>query len=166
MGVAAMTQVEPMKDQSLSPEESAVAKRRSKKKPLPIGPALEAAVADLFWISETDAAFDLIQWPDKTWVDKALDAPTLQQWLNLPADMAVETCELESFFAIATAPQDWHGEEERAIAARYQSLVKLLTSALQQCQVFRFGTINIEIYIVGQTPDNLWLGLHTQAVET
>jgi Nuclease A inhibitor-like protein len=166
MGVAAMTQVEPVEDQSLSPEASAVSKRRSKKKPLTIGPALAAAVADLFWISETDAAFDLVQWPDKTLVDQALDAATLRQWLDLPGDMAVETCEIGSFFAIATEPQDWHGDEERAIAARYQALVKLLTSALKYGQVFRFGTINIEIYIVGQTPDKLWLGLHTQAVET
>ncbi|NJM45665.1 MAG: nuclease [Alkalinema sp. RU_4_3] len=162
MGVAAMTQVEPMKDQA--PEESAV--RRSKKKPVAIVPALEAAVANLFWISETDAAFDLIQWPDKTSVDQPIDAPTLQQWLGLPEDTAVETCELESFFAIATESQDWHGEEEKAIVKRYQALVKLLTTGLNQCQVFRFGTINIEIYIVGQTPDKLWLGLHTQAVET
>jgi hypothetical protein len=166
MGVAAMTQVEPTKDQALPPEESAVKARRSKKKPPSVLPALTDAIADLFWISETDAAFDLIQWPDKTLVDNALDASTVRQWLSLPEDIAVETCELKSFFAIATEPQDWHGEEEKAIVKRYQALVKLMTSALNHCQVFRFGTINIEIYIVGQTTDKLWLGLHTQAVET
>jgi hypothetical protein len=166
MGVAAMTQVEPMKDQALPPEESAALPRRSKKKPLPTVPALTDAIADLFWISETDAAFDIIQWPDKTLTGDTLDAATVQQWLNLPADMAIETCDVESFFAIATEPQDWHGEEEKAITKRYQALVKLIRSALTQSQVFRFGTINIEIYIVGQTTDKLWLGLHTQAVET
>jgi hypothetical protein len=166
MGVVAMTQVEPIKDQTLPTEESEVSARRSKKKPMPIVPALTDAIADLFWISETDAAFDIIQWPGKTLADHGLDAPQLRQWLNLPKDMAVETCDVESFFAIATQPQDWHGEEERAITKRYQALVKLITSALGHCQVFRFGTINIEIYIVGQTTDKLWLGLHTQAVET
>jgi hypothetical protein len=166
MGVAAMTQVEPTKDQALPPEESATQSRRSKKKPLPIVPALTEAIADLFWISETDAAFDIIQWPDKTLAEKSLDASTLRQWLNLPEDMAVETCDIESFFATATQPQDWHGQEEQAITKRYQALVKLMRSALTHGQVFRFGTINIEIYILGQTSDKLWLGLHTQAVET
>jgi hypothetical protein len=166
MGVAAMTQVEPMKDQALPPEESAALARRSKKKSLPIVPALTEAIADLFWISETDAAFDIIQWPDKILTGNALDAATIQQWLNLPADVAIETCDIESFFAIATEPQDWHGEEEQATVKRYKALVKLMTSALNHGQVFRFGTINIEIYIVGQTTDKLWLGLHTQAVET
>jgi hypothetical protein len=166
MGVAAMTQVESTKDQALPPEESTVTSRRSKKKPMPLVPALTDAIADLFWVSETDAAFDIIQWPDKTLADNALDAPTLGQWLGLPENTAVETCDIASFFAIATEPQDWHGEEEKAIVKRYQTLVKLMTSALSHCQVFRFGTINIEIYIVGQTPDKLWLGLHTQAVET
>ncbi len=172
MGVAAMTQVEPTKDQAVPPEESveesaaAVPGRRSKKKPLPIVPALTNAIADLFWISETDAPFDIIQWPDKTLADNLLDASKLRQWLDLPENIATETCELEPFFAIATEPQDWHGEEEKAIAKRYKALVKLLTTSLNQCQVFRFGTINIEIYIVGQTTDKLWLGLHTQAVET
>jgi Nuclease A inhibitor-like protein len=166
MGVVAMTQVEPTKDQALPPEESAVKARRSKKKPLSVVPALTDAIADLYWISETDAAFDIIQWPDKALVDDALDVPTLGQWLGLPENIAVETCDIASFFAIATEPQDWHGEEEKAIVKRYQALVKLMTSALTHCQVFRFGTINIEIYIVGQTTDKLWLGLHTQAVET
>jgi Nuclease A inhibitor-like protein len=165
MGVAAMTQVEPTKDQ-VPPEESAAQSRLSKKKPLPILPALTEAIADLVWISETDAAFDIIQWPDKILTEKPLDAATLQQWLNLPQDIAVETCDVESFFAIATEPQDWHGEEEQAITKRYQALVKLIRSGLTQCQVFRFGTINIEIYIAGQTTEKLWLGLHTQAVET
>jgi hypothetical protein len=166
MGVAAMTQVESTRDQALPPEESAVTSRRSKKKPLSVVPALTEAIADLFWISETDAAFDILQWPDKTLADNVLDGPTLRQWLSLPEDMAVETCDIASFFALATEPQDWHGEEEKAIVKRYQALVKLITSGLSHCQVLRFGTINIEIYIVGQTPDKLWLGLHTQAVET
>jgi hypothetical protein len=166
MGVAAMTQVEPTEEQALPPEESARQSRQSKKKNLPIVPALTEAIADLVWISETDAAFDIIQWPDKILADNVLDAATLGQWLGLPADMAVETCDMESFFAIATEPQDWHGEEEQAMTRRYQALVKLIRAALNHRQVFRFGTINIEIYILGQTSDQLWLGLHTQAVET
>jgi hypothetical protein len=165
MSVAAMTQVEPMKDQALPPEESAALGRRSKKKPFSLIPALTEAITDLFWISETDAAFDIVQWPDKTLTSDPLDAATLQQWLGLPTDIAVETCDLESFFAIATEPQDWHGEEEQALAKRYQALVQLIRSALTHSQVFRFGSLNVEIYVVGQTPDG-WLGLHTQAVET
>jgi hypothetical protein len=173
MVIAAMTQVEPtgnqvdqqVDDQAMA--EAVASRRRSKKKPLSIAALLTTATADLLWISETDMPFNLMQWPDKTIAEGSiLDAITLQQWLNLPEETVVETCELTSFFAIATEAQDWHGEEEIAIVKRYQALVQLLSSSLQHCQVFRFGSINIDIYIIGQTSDKQWLGLHTQAVET
>jgi Nuclease A inhibitor-like protein len=170
MGIAAMSQVEPTENRQIDlpvvSEETTASLRRLKKKPVSIIAALEKAIADLFWISETDAPFDLLQWPDKTTDDNPLTAATLQQWLSLKAEIQAETCDLASFFALATEPQDWHGEEEKAIAKRYVALVKLITTSLNQAQVFRFGEINIEIYIVGQTADKLWLGLHTQAVET
>jgi hypothetical protein len=154
---------------------------------------LQAAVADLCWISETDAPFAVALWPPV--VDHADNsvlnatpsapfperplaaAPTPEQMRGLlqkPADCPVEALTVEALFAYAATPQSWHSAEEAAIVQRYQALIQLLNAQLTDLQAFRVGTVNVEIYVIGQVrcpPGGhrllgSWLYLHTQAVET
>jgi Nuclease A inhibitor-like protein len=63
-------------------------------------------------------------------------------------------------------PQPWHSEEETYIAQQFQALQTLLVQTLTHIQVYRCGTAELEIYVVGQTQESDWLILHTTAVET
>ncbi len=83
-----------------------------------------------------------------------------------PETTPVETLDLETFFAPATQPQDWHGDEERAIAHRFQDLVHLLQTHLKAIQVYRLGSIEIPVYIVGQDEAGDWIIVSTTVVET
>jgi hypothetical protein len=160
-GMVAMTQVKPTspsKDEQSDQQPGAVKRQKPSLKA-----ALEHAIDQLLWTSETDAPFTLVEWPNPA---DTLDIKILQGWLNLGPETVGECREFDEFFALATEPQDWHGEEEAAIVKRYCALVKLLKTSLTQLQVFRFGEINLEIYIVGQTAEGPWIGLQTQAVET
>jgi hypothetical protein len=125
---------------------------------------LTAAIADLYWVSETDAAFALQQWPDLA-VTK-LTEKKLLQWLALAPTTPVETVALAAFFELAMTPQDWHGPEEAAIVQRYQVLLDCLQENLVNPQVYRVGNVNLRIYILGKTPAGTWIGLSTEAVET
>ncbi len=156
--MVAMIQV---KSTSPSEEEDSAALQQRQKPSLKA--ALEKAIDQLLWTSETDAPFTLVEWPNK--VDR-LNIETFQGWLNLGPETLAECREFDEFFALATEAQDWHGEEEMALVKRYRALVKLLKKSLTQLQIFRFGEINLEVYIVGQTVEGHWIGLHTQAVET
>jgi Nuclease A inhibitor-like protein len=62
--------------------------------------------------------------------------------------------------------QDWHDESKAKEVRQYQGLVKLLQESLEGVLVYRLGTVEIDIYIVGKTPDGNWAGLSTKAVET
>ena len=73
---------------------------------------------------------------------------------------------VDGFFAIATQEEDWHDEEERETAKRFQNLVRILKQNLSQLQVYRVGSIEIDVYIIGMTPGGDWAGLSTQVVET
>jgi hypothetical protein len=125
---------------------------------------LTQATTELYWVSETDAPFAVQLWSD--FKGTRLTEKKLRQWLACEADVTIETIELEAFLASAVTPQDWHGAEEAAIVQRYQSLLTLLQDNLANPKVYRVGTVNVSIYIIGKTPAGTWMALKTEAVET
>jgi hypothetical protein len=125
---------------------------------------ISTAVQGLGWMSETDAPFDV-----QCWTEISPDGLTPEAVLThaqLPTDTPIEAISLDDFLAPAIQPQPWHSEEEAWIVEQFQALRTLLAQTLTQIQVYRCGTVEIEIYVVGQGPDLTWLALHTTAVET
>ncbi len=88
------------------------------------------------------------------------------QLTNHPPDAPVELRTVDEFFAIATAEEDWHDQDERETAKRFQNLVSIVKQNLSQLQVYRVGSIDIDAYIVGVTDGGEWAGLSTKVVET
>lgn len=122
------------------------------------------AVAGLSWMSETDAPFEVLHW-----TDIAPEDLTPQQVLHqaqLPLETPVEVMELEAFLAPVVQSQPWHSAEEARRAKQFQALQALLEQLLTCIQVYRCGTVEQAIYVVGQGQDSSWLVLHTTAVET
>lgn len=73
---------------------------------------------------------------------------------------------VEEFFRAAVSEADWMGDEERATAAKFRALVRLLKDRLADLKVYRVGDINQAVLIVGRGPKGKWLGLKTRVVET
>ena len=127
-----------------------------------IATQLKQASKSLLFLSESDAPFEIIHWPTQG----ELTPPKLLQLTGHPPDAAVELRTVDDFFAIATQEEDWHDEEERETAKRFQNLVSILKQNLSQLQVYRVGSIEIDVYIVGVTDGGGLAGLSTQVVET
>jgi predicted nucleic acid-binding Zn-ribbon protein len=127
-----------------------------------IAAQLKQASNGLFFLSETDAPFEVISWPKQ----EQLTPAKLLQLTEHPPDAPVELRTVDEFFAIATAEEDWHDQEERETVKRFQNLVSVLKQNLSQLQVYRVGKTNIDAYIVGVTDGGEWAGLSTQVVET
>jgi len=128
----------------------------------PIASQLQEASNGLLFLSETDAPFEVISWQ----AQEDLTPAKLLQVTNHPPNTPVELRTVDEFFAIATAQEDWHDEEERETVQRFQNLVSVLKQNLSQLQVYRVGNTNIDAYIVGVTDGGEWAGLSTQVVET
>jgi Nuclease A inhibitor-like protein len=126
---------------------------------------LQNATSGLLWMSESDYPFEAFVW-DIQGAANSLTPQQLRQHTRHAPDTPVETLEVDRFFARAIQVQNWHDEDQAQEVRQYQKLVKLLQESLEQIWVYRLGTIEIDIYIVGKTPSGNWAGLSTKAVET
>lgn len=81
-------------------------------------------------------------------------------------DAAVRELDFDSFFGNYTDAQDWWGDEERAVAAKFQALVKFLKESLSDVKVYRVGGVEADVYVVGKTASGGFAGVKTKVVET
>jgi hypothetical protein len=124
--------------------------------------ALAAAADGLSYQSETDAPWKAFGWPSATG-DPSADAVTKRG--RHKAGAAVTEQLVDEFFAPLVADKDWYGDEEKATAAKYRELLKVVKQ-LSGAKVFRVGERKVTIYVVGSDPAGGWAGLKTTAVET
>lgn len=140
--------------------------------------ALKTLAQELTWTSEIDAPLNVVIWqiaPSDA-PSESTEAATLEQLLRStghdPTE-AVEVVDFDAFFSSATDEQDWFGDEERVIAAKYRSLVALMKQYLQDLRVYRIGKVRADVYVLGRPVEmqgsvttQAIIGLTTQAVET
>jgi hypothetical protein len=125
---------------------------------------LQQASEGLLYMSESEYPFEVFLWDDSK--HKDITPEFVLQKIGLSLDTPVEVIKLESFFEVAIAEQDWHSLEDKITVKKYQNLVRVLKDNLVDIKVLRFGTINIDVYIIGKTPDEYLAGLSTKVVET
>jgi hypothetical protein len=118
---------------------------------------LQQATVDLLWVSESEYPFEVVTW------DKGIELTPLALF---KAEGAVESILLTDFFAPALIVEDWYEAEELATVDRYKLLLQLIESTLIDLKVFRIGSIEVDVYIVGKTSDSDIVGLKTTIVET
>jgi hypothetical protein len=125
---------------------------------------LQEATKDLLWISESEAPFEVVTWPDHP--TDHLDERSLLKLTNRTEEQPIGTMEFNQFFGYPAQVQDWHSEEEAAIAHQYQHLIEVLKQYLHDLKVYRIGEVTVDIYILGTTESGHIAGLCTKAVET
>ncbi|MDF5733488.1 MAG: nuclease A inhibitor family protein [Rhizonema sp. PD38] len=123
---------------------------------------LKAASRDLVFISESDYPFDVFLWEGIT----SVTSENILQKTAHPQDTSIEIVPFDNFFKQAMTVQDWQSPEEQETAKKYQALVLTLKNNLSNLQVYCLGTIEINVYIIGQTSTGDTVGLSTLVVET
>lgn len=123
---------------------------------------LKKAVEGLYYISETDA--EILPFAGEK-AESVTKEEILRQTKNAP-DAQVEERNFDEIFARLTKIQDWFGAEEKATAAKFAALRDLLQKNLKDLKVFKIGSIQIDIYIVGLDAAGNLAGIRTKAVET
>ncbi len=114
---------------------------------------------DLLFPSESEYPLEPFTWESATLTPETILTRSLK-----PSDTPIESTNLEDFFAQVTADQDWYEEEDRAIAQRFRDLQAAIAT-LENVQVFKVGTVEIDVYIVGAIGPDL-VGLKTTVIET
>lgn len=124
--------------------------------------ALAAAAKDLLFTSESEAPIEIYKWP-------LASEPTpeaLLASLGRPADTRVETSTVDAEIAPFTTTPPGVDDVEKALAARFQTLLDTLKQGLTDLRVYRVGRVDIDMYILGRAPTGAWLGYTTHVVET
>jgi hypothetical protein len=108
---------------------------------------LQDASIGLLVMSESDYPFELVQWSGETQITPAYLCSVSER----PEGTPVEESNTEAFL----------GEDER-----FQKLHAVIKRNLADVKVYKVGTINIPVYVVGRSPDGNWLGVSTRLIQT
>lgn len=113
--------------------------------------ALQAATHGLLYPSETDAPFDVFRWKP-TGADPATDVIAHARKRG-----GIEEVPAAAFFDELAQSDD---------ADRFGALRKVMESTLTGLKVYRVGSIEVEVFVIGKARSGDWVGLHTMSVET
>jgi hypothetical protein len=125
---------------------------------------LTEAAKDLLYPSESDYPFEYFEW-DLSEGNPLTDGQ-VRKYTDRGNDAPVKEVPFADFFGRLTEVRDWYGEEEKQTVERFAALRDKLTQLLADLRVFRVGTVEIDVYIVGKSPSGKWVGLRTKSVET
>ncbi|MBW4562309.1 MAG: nuclease A inhibitor family protein [Mojavia pulchra JT2-VF2] len=125
---------------------------------------LKQASDNLLMLSESEYPFEVFLWAGQT--QETLTNQKLLQLTGHQQDTPVETVDLDYFFRNCAQEKDWYDETQIENVQKFQSLVKALKDNLTNIKVYRLGKVNIDVYIVGQTPSKELAVISTKVVET
>ncbi|MFN6514817.1 MAG: nuclease A inhibitor family protein [Nostoc sp. CreGUA01] len=128
-----------------------------------ISEKLKQSSGDLLMTSESEYPFEVILWTDS---NDILTTQKLLQLTNHPQNSQVEEVELDYLLRNCAYEKEWHDEQQKQNVKKFQTLVQTLKNNLDEIKVYRIGTINIDVYIIGKTPSGDLAGLSTKVVET
>jgi len=123
---------------------------------------LSKATEGLLFLSESEYPFETIYWKELPEVSPAF----LRNLARLQVDASVETISLDDFFHVAASDASWLSDESRQAAVKYRNLIALLKGNLDDVKVYKLGSVNMPVYVVGQSKTGNWLGISTRVVET
>lgn len=124
---------------------------------------LAQATEGLLFMSESDYPFETFRLDG---VGEEHPQERLRELGGEAEDAPVETKSLEQFFRASMSEPDWKNEEGRALARRFQNLVRVFKENLADARVYKVGSVNVAAYVVGRSASGSWLGVSTRVVET
>jgi hypothetical protein len=113
--------------------------------------ALRDAVRGLLYPSESDEPIEVFVWDRKEADAKSAIAAQVAK------DALVQEVDLADFFRELETSDG---------GQQFKNLHRILITTLTGVRGYRAGEVEVQIYLIGRTPDGKWAGLHTISVET
>jgi hypothetical protein len=121
---------------------------------------LKQATDGLLMMSESEYPFAIF-----TWESASLNVTTVLEKTGYSQETPVKIVEIDDFFKNSVSEEDWHEDEEKATVKKFQNLVNVLKNNLTGLQVYKIGSKEIDVYILGTTSDGI-AGISTKVIET
>lgn len=130
---------------------------------LPTAQMIRKAAKGLVYISETDAPIEYFS-VEATAVNSAEEK--FSQFKKGLGVAGVRETSPDELFARLIAEDEWKTPAEILIAKRFRELQRTLCDNLTDIRVLRFGTVRVDIYVLGVDAEGNLSGIRTSAVET
>jgi hypothetical protein len=128
----------------------------------PILTSLQSASSGLLVMSESDYPFEIVYWPE-------LEADVTYKMLQesgKDVSTPIETITVEYLLRNMTKAEAGAGIQQQQTASRFVELQQLLNSSLENVKVYRVGTVQVDVFIIGKLDDGTYGGLKTKLIET
>jgi len=125
-----------------------------------IAQTLTQASQGLLMPSESEYPFEVF-----VWEDVKLTPEKILELTNYPPATSIEQVELDYFFRNVATEKDWHDKIQKGNVAKFKNLLQVIKDNLAEIRVYRIGTIEVSVYIVGKTNEGV-AGLATKVIET
>lgn len=118
---------------------------------------IQSLTKDLLFISESE-------YP---WQTLYLGENKEQALKRLPFDVS-QACsiDVEHLLRNHTKGESWYSEEELTTTEKYRKFLALLKEEVRNVSAYKFGEIEVHIYIIAQLPNGEWIAMRTISVET
>jgi predicted HAD superfamily phosphohydrolase len=122
---------------------------------------IKSAASGLFYMSETDAPLDAVEFPETT-------RNEIMQKIKKSSSSGdhLEEQTLDYFFRNQVKEYPEHSEEDKGRTKKFKALLETLKENLSDVHVYRVGSIQIDAYIIGKLKSGKYAGLKTKLVET
>ncbi len=147
---------------STKPEPSL--EKSEKESPSSLQPTIEPLLTNLLYPSESDEPVSFVQCYLKQ--KSPLTGSQIEEWLMLPPSVFVEEIPEAEFWKPVTKQEEWYGDDEKKRTEAFLRLQQEIEKHLTGRQVFRVGDSEIDVYLLGRTPEGDRAGLKTKVVET
>jgi hypothetical protein len=121
---------------------------------------IQEASEGLLFMSETDHPFEIVAFRSSE-VEKEM-----RQLSGKGNDAVIEKQTVDYFFRNMVRVYPSYPDDQRSVAQRFLKLQELLKQKLKDVQVYRIGSIQVDVFIIGQLKDGGYGGLRTKVVET
>lgn len=125
-------------------------------------PRLEKLSDNLLWMSESDYPFQVFLWENT----EIIIPEQIKKITNSAEQAAIEIISVNDFFEPALKLRSYQNAGDRTKIRKYQNLVNFLKTNLKDIKVYRIGSIEIDVYIIGKTESGNLAVLATKVIET
>ena len=125
---------------------------------------IEALTADLMYPSESDEKIAFFEMELST--AQKLSIADFRMFNGIKPETVITEISMDDFFKPLIKVEDWFGEEEKKWAEDSMKLKTLLSEKAKDFQIFKVGSVEIDVFVFGKVEECLWMGLKTKVIET
>ena len=125
---------------------------------------VETLTINLRYPSESDEKIEYFEMEHST--HEKLAMTDFRMFNGIKPETTITAISFDDFFKPLIKVEDWFGKEEKKWAEDSLTLKNLLAEKAKDFQIFRVGSIEIDVYVFGKAEECKWVGLKTKVVET